>query len=237
MYLDVLRPEDTDLPTTTRLAAAPTTSRPVADDLATTDHHHALYGGGARWGRPATDGPSAVGFWGPGSTLETAGPSRPPPGAAAGWVRVRGRVRNVARGVVWGRGPVPGGEGVGGGSVGVDEGLVGGDGGEYGVGVLVGDGDVAVSPCSGVYVSAAEVLEDMRPRLGQPGLPVVEQRVGSETGGVCSGGERHRRGGDPGLVGLVGDFLLGRLGRGRRRRTRRSGGGRRRLRCAAGGFG
>ena len=106
---------------------------------------------------------------------------------------------------------MPGGEGVGGGSVGVDEGLVGGDGGEYGVGVLVGDGDVAVSPCSGVYVSAAEVLEDMRPRLGQPGLPVVEQRVGSETGGVCSGGERHRRGGDPGLVGLVGDFLLGGL--------------------------
>ena len=35
---------------------------------------------------------------------------------------------------------MPGGEGVGGGSVGVDEGLVGGDGGEYGVGVLVGGG-------------------------------------------------------------------------------------------------
>ena len=73
---------------------------------------------------------------------------------------------------------MPGSEGLGGGSVGVGEGLVGGEGGECGVGVLVGGGDVSVSSCSGVYVSAVEVLLDMRPGLGQPGVPVVEQRVG-----------------------------------------------------------
>ena len=108
-----------------------------------------------------------------------------------------------------GEGLVPGGEGVGGGSVGVVEGLVGGEGGECGVGVLVGGGYVSVSSCPGVYVSAAEVLLDMRPRLGEACVPVVEQCVGSEAGWVCSGGERHRRGGDPGVVGLVGDVLLG----------------------------
>ena len=88
---------------------------------------------------------------------------------------------------------------------------MGGDGGEYGVGVVVGGGDVSVSPGSGVYVSAVEVLLDMRPRLGQPGVPVVEQCVGSETGWVRPGGEGHGGGGYPGLVGLVGDFLLGGL--------------------------
>lgn len=79
---------------------------------------------------------------------------------------------------------MPGGEGVRRGSVGVDEGLVGGDGGEYRVGVLEGGGSVVVTSCPGVYVSAAEVLEDVGPRLGQHGLPVVEQCVGSETGWV-----------------------------------------------------
>ena len=61
---------------------------------------------------------------------------------------------------------MPGGEGVGGGSVGVDEGLVGGEGGECRVGVVVGGGDVSVASCSGVYVSAVEVLLDVGPRLG-----------------------------------------------------------------------
>ena len=69
---------------------------------------------------------------------------------------------------------MPGGEGVGGGSVGVGEGLVGGEVSECGVGVLVGGGDVSVASCSGVYVSTAEVLLDVRPRLGEACLPVVE---------------------------------------------------------------
>ena len=86
---------------------------------------------------------------------------------------------------------------------------MGGEGGECGVGVVVGGGDVSVSSCSGVYVSAAEVPLDMRPRLGQARVPVVEQRVGFEAGWVRPGGERDRGGGDPGLVGLVGEFLLG----------------------------
>ena len=68
---------------------------------------------------------------------------------------------------------------------------------------------MSVSSCSGVYVSAVEVLLDMRPRLGQACVPVVEQCVGSETGRVRPGRKRHRRGGYPGLVGLVGEFLLG----------------------------
>ena len=58
------------------------------------NHHQALYAGGARWGRPATGGPSAVGLWGLGCMLEPLVLSAPS-GAAAGWIRVRGRVRGV----------------------------------------------------------------------------------------------------------------------------------------------
>ena len=38
----------------------------------------------------------------------------------------------------------------------------------------MGGGYVSVASCSGVYVSAVEVLEDVGPWLGEAGVPVVE---------------------------------------------------------------
>ena len=123
---------------------------------------------------------------------------------------------------------MPGCDGVWCGSEGVGEGLVGGYGGEYGVFVGVGVGYGAVSSDAGVDVAACEVLVDVWPGLGESGVPVFEEVVGFEAGGVFVLGEGYGGGGDLGFVGLVEDFCVGRLVLRGRRRMLRLGGGRRR---------
>ena len=89
---------------------------------------------------------------------------------------------------VAGVGGVPGCDGVWCGSEGVGEGLVGGYGGEYGVFLGVGVGYGSVSSDAGVDVAAGEVVVDVWPGLGESGVPVLEEVVGFEAGGVLSWG-------------------------------------------------